>query len=289
MLTKLVALVDCTKSISPTDMSQTSAALQKQATRDLGPIWGIEATVNYFPDLASVPVGYWPIIIVETLNDPTAGGYHTDQSHQPFSLILRGEGADWTLDCSHELCEMLVDPYGNRMTPGQSLKEGQGRVSYLVECCDPCEDPNYAYTIDGIMVSDFYTPQFLAPAVSSGVRYSFNGSITKPLEILPGGYITWQDPADNSYWQVQYFNGKRSIVDISTQVAASAQKTSDNSLRSCVDRITKPTAKERSASFDTFRGVKENKAKLGIHAAMRKAQKVNWSNTLKALKIPCAD
>ncbi len=289
MLTQLVALVDCTKSISATDLSQASAALQKQATRDLGPIWGVAATVNYFPDLASVPVGYWPIIIVSTLNDPNAGGYHTDKSHQPFSLILRGEGDDWPLDCSHELCEMLVDPYGSRMVPGQSLKEGQGRVSYLVECCDPCEDPHYAYTIDGIMVSDFYTPDFLAPSTASGIRYSFNGSITKPLEILPGGYITWQDPADNSYWQVQYFGKTPTIVDISTQVSASMEKTFDNSLRSCVDRITKPNAKERAASLTKFRGAKENAAKLGIHAAMRKAQKVNWSKTLKALNIPCAD
>jgi hypothetical protein len=289
MLTHLVALVDCTKSISATDMSQAAAALQKQATRDLGPIWGIDATVNYFPDLASVPVGYWPIIIVSTLNDPTAGGYHTDKSHQPFSLILRGTGSDWTLDCSHELCEMLVDPYGNRMTPGLSLKAGQGRVSYLVECCDPCEDAHYAYTIDGVMVSDFYTPEFFSPATGSGVRYSFNGSITKSLEVLPNGYITWQLPADNSFWQLYFFNGKRSIVDISTQVSQGSKKSYDNSLRSCVDRIRKPTAKAKAASLTAFRNIKDNKAKLGIHEAMRKAQKVNWSNTLKGLKIPCVD
>ena len=288
MLTQLVALVDCTKTISPTDMSQASAALQKQATRDLGPIWGVDATVNYFPDLESVPIGYWPIIIVETVNDPSAGGYHTDQNHQPFSLILRGNGSEWTLDCSHELCEMLVDPYGNRMTPGQSLKTGQGRVLYLVECCDPCEDPKYAYTIDGIMVSDFYTPDFLAPAVSSSIRYSFNGSITKPLEILPGGYITWHDPADNTYWQLLYTSGKPVIKDVTKEVTGAANKTYDCSLRSRVDRITKPVEKEKATAITAFAEIKDNKAKLGIHAAMKAAQKVNWSNTLKGLQIPCA-
>jgi hypothetical protein len=288
MLTQLIALVDCTKTITPTDMSQAAAALQKQATRDLGPIWGVDATVNYFPDLASVPVGYWPIIIVETLNDPTAGGYHTDQSHQPFSLILRGQGGDWTLDCSHELCEMLVDPYGSRTTPGQSPKEGQGRVLFLIECCDPCEAAQYAYTIDGILVSDFYTPAFVGPATSSGIRYSFNGSLTKPFEVLPGGYISWQNPADNSLWQVQYFNGKSVIVDITAQAAAGSKNPFDNSLRSQVDRVAKPDGKEKADSLAAFHKEKVNHAKMSIHPAMAAAQKVNWSNTLRGLKIPCA-
>ena len=276
MLTQQLALVDCTKQLSATELSQAAAALQKQATRDLGPIWGVDATVSYFPDISSVPLGYWPIIIVEDIGQPDAGGYHTDKNHQPYSLILAGDG--WSLDCSHEMCEMLVDPYGNRTVPGNSLKAGQGRVLYLVECCDPCEAANYAYTIDGIMVSDFYTPQFLAPAVSSGVRYSFNGSINKPMEILPGGYISWIDTADNTMWQLLYLGAKPVIKSLGS---ASAQL----SLRSFVDGQTKNLNKAKQIA--SFKANKVNQAKLNIHKAVAKNQKSNWKETLGKQGITC--
>ena len=139
------------------------------------------------------------------------------------------------------------------------------------------------------MVSDFYTPEFLAPAVANSIIYSFNGSITKPLEVLPGGYISWLDPTDNSAWQLLYLGDKPVIKNITDEMAANAKKTSDNSLRSQVDRITKPDPKAKAVALSTFYKAKGNKAKLGIHPAMKAAQKINWSNTLKGLKIPCAE
>ena len=99
MIPKQVALVSLSKNISASDLAQTSAALQKQATRDLGPIWGVDATVDSFPDLKSIPLGYWPIIIMDKLDDPNAAGYHTDKHHQPYSLVLND--ATWQLTCSH--------------------------------------------------------------------------------------------------------------------------------------------------------------------------------------------
>ena len=130
MLHKQLALVCLSKKLTPTDLSQTAAALQKQATRDLGPIWNIQATVDYFPDLKSIPLGYWPIIIAENIHQPGAAGFHTDEHHQPFSLVHLDNS--WQLTCSHEMCEMLVDPYGNRTQSAGSKEPGQGKVNYWV-------------------------------------------------------------------------------------------------------------------------------------------------------------
>jgi len=74
-----VALVSQSKAVTPSLVSSIAAALQKQVTRDFSPLWGIQATVSYFPHLTDVPVGYWPIIIKDTLDDPSAGGYHTER------------------------------------------------------------------------------------------------------------------------------------------------------------------------------------------------------------------
>ena len=68
------------------------------------------------------------------------------------------------------------------------------RVNYLVEVCDPSEAAEHAYSCNGILVSDFYTPNYFDPVKAGGVRYSFTGAITEPLQVLLGGYLSWQDP-----------------------------------------------------------------------------------------------
>jgi hypothetical protein len=48
MFTQQIALVSKTKKIKVSELQQVAAALQKQATRDLGPIWDVQATVQRF-------------------------------------------------------------------------------------------------------------------------------------------------------------------------------------------------------------------------------------------------
>jgi hypothetical protein len=45
---------------------------------------------------------------------------------------------------------MLVDPSGNRLVAGDSPKTDQGRVSFLVEVCDPSEAADFAYSANGV-------------------------------------------------------------------------------------------------------------------------------------------
>jgi hypothetical protein len=206
MLIRQLALVSESKKVSASALSRVGAALQKQATRDLAPVWQVKATVDTFPTLEDVPIGYWPIIVTEEdLGD--AAGIHEDKEGQPFALVRYDYG--WGLTASHEVCEMLVDPFGNRMTAGQSPKPGQGRVEFLVEVCDPSEDTPYAYRVNGILVSDFYTPNYFDPLASPSVRYSFTGAIKNPRQILKGGYISWHDPISDHWFQETWFSGTK--------------------------------------------------------------------------------
>jgi hypothetical protein len=112
----------------------------------------------------------------------------------------------WSIAASHELLEIVIDPQGELKVPGDSLADSatrrqlapgaakyrrQGQVSYLLEVCDPCQAANNAYTVNGIFVSDFVTPRYYAPAEGRAGRYSFTGNVTKPLQVRPGGYISW--------------------------------------------------------------------------------------------------
>jgi len=200
-LIRQVALVSLTETISSATVMQISAALQKQATRDLGPIWDVSATVDAFERLGQVPVGTWPIVIGGKV-PPGAGGFHTDQNGQPLALVRASADVNVLCQtCSHEMIEMLVDPFGSRFVPGDSPMPDQGRVNFLLEACDPSEGAQFGYTVNNLLVSDFYTPHYFDPVQSSGVRYSFTGAITEPRQVLRGGYLSWQEPISRHFFQ----------------------------------------------------------------------------------------
>lgn len=224
-----VALISEVEGHDPADVSRVAAALQRQATRDFGPVWEVAATVDAFPSLADVPVGYWPMIVRTDIKVKGAAGIHLDEHNQPFALITYSDS--WSLTASHEMCEMIVDPTASRMVPGPSPQPGQGRVSFIVEVCDPPEAAEFGYTVNDVLVSDFYTPHFFDPVAAEGVRYSFTGAIKKPREVLRGGYLSWLDPVSNHLWQERWFDSEPEIVDL-TAAAAGA------SLREQVDRLT---------------------------------------------------
>jgi hypothetical protein len=129
MVLRQVALVSQTNAVTPSDLTKVAAALQKQVTRDFGPIWEVEATVDSFTDLKDVPIGYWPIIVRDDIDQPGAAGVHEDKDGQPFALVQYTN--TWSLTTSHECLEMLADPFGKRLLAGPSLKSDQGRVEYL--------------------------------------------------------------------------------------------------------------------------------------------------------------
>lgn len=228
-----VALVAELEQVTAAELCRVSAALQKQALRDFGPIWQVEPTVDAFISLDDVPIGYWPIIVEADIQTPGAGGVHLDKDGQPFALVQYSQ--DWSLTASHECLEMLADPFGNRLVAGQSPKPDQGRVEFLVEICDPSEAVDFSYTVNGVSVSDFYTPHFFDPVQSSGVRYSYSGAITGPREVLRGGYLSWHEPISDHWWQMTWFSGDRpSFRDLGVFTR------DGRSLRTVIDSLTHP-------------------------------------------------
>jgi hypothetical protein len=232
VLIRQVALVADTPQLKLDDVTRVAAALQKQATRDFGPIWNVDATVDGFARLEDVPLGYWPILVGD--EGQGGGGVHLDKNNQPYALVDFTQ--QWTLAASHECMEMLADPFGNRTVAGDSLKQDQGRVEYLLEVCDPCEAPQFGYTCNGVLVSDFYTPHFFDPPAPAGstVQYSFQGNIKAPRQVLSGGYISWHDPVSDHWWQQVYFGNQPEIRDLG------GRDDSGGSLREWIDRQTLP-------------------------------------------------
>jgi hypothetical protein len=177
-------------------------------------------------------VGYWPLVIRDDIGYDAAG-IHLDNDGQPFALVSSsGERDVWALTASHEVLEMLADPFGNRVVAGDSPKPGQGRVMFLVEVCDPSEAAEFGYSVNGVLVSDFYTPNYFDPVSNSATRYSFTNSLQRPRQVLQGGYLSWEDPGSGEWWQETWFGGQKSKF-----VSLGRLTSANGSMRSQIDRL----------------------------------------------------
>jgi len=242
-----VGLTDRTKAVDPQLLQSAAAALNIQVMRDLPQFWNVRATVRYLPDPKSIPVGVWPVFLTAKL-PPGEGGVHLDKKNQPYALVIAtAQGTEWTIDASHEILEMLVDPSGNRLQTSRSIKivgkgvqDDAGEFEYILEVCDPCEADQYAYSIQGIAVSDFITPHFYDPVATDGTRYSFGGNITRPRQILPGGYISFTNPDSDRVQQILFLGSKPILKDLGPASGPSLRMYVDSQTYDLVRRRRKP-------------------------------------------------
>ncbi len=220
MLPTYVALVPLEqRSAIPIDrLREVATALQVQVVSDLGPLWGVAAVVSAFERLEDLPPGYLPLAITTSDLPLHRRGFHFTLGGLPFAVVQYDEQQDWTVAASHELLEMLCDPFAQRTALGPSLADKknrhvnppgtgrgsrtevvagdrgayteQGLVNYIVEVCDPCEGSTYE--INGVTVSDFVTPGYYDTRGASSGPYSFRGGITSQLGVLEGGSISWR-------------------------------------------------------------------------------------------------
>ena len=195
-----IALVDGTAAgLPPKSLTKVAAALTKQVSNDAGPVWGVQAQVQAVTRGASAAKGAWPITVLDVLDTPGAGGVHLDHGRHPYAQVLNG--SHWTLAASHELLEMLVDPYGHRFVQGPSIDPTAGgrNVFYLVEVADPCEV--FTKVVSGIVVSDFVTPEYYRVGAPAAAEMDALGHLREPFEVPPGCYLSWLDPSDHRWHQ----------------------------------------------------------------------------------------
>ncbi|WP_406445114.1 hypothetical protein OHB00_48510 [Streptomyces sp. NBC_00631] len=276
MLIHNLALVSQTQHITASQLTRVAAALQKQALRDFAPLWKIHATVDAFDTLHDVPPGYWPMIVKDDIQQPGAAGVHLDHNGQPLSLIEYSDS--WSLTASHEMLEMLGDPSGNRLVAGQSPEPEQGVVEFLVEVADPSEAPENGYTINGLLMSDFFTPHFYDPVAAPGVRYSFTGKLDGPRKILPGGYLSWHDPVSDHWFQQVWFDTPQPELRDLGRLTARA-----GSLRSAIDSRTQTIARIAASGpqSDRFAAARALTAAVKQSTAARADR---WSSRIEELQ-----
>ena len=184
------------------DVAAALPAFQTAVSRDLAASWGTDAWLTTDPAFAKSAA-----MVVKLEDDATCMGclgYHTVEG-RPVSHVFARTGAEygesWQLTFTHELFEMLVDPWVNHL----ALWGGR---TWLVETADPCESGFYAYRIDGVVISDFITPRWYDRSLPG--RFDFTGAFRRPGQIGRHGYASYRDPNAWGGWgQVFGYHAKR--------------------------------------------------------------------------------
>jgi hypothetical protein len=206
LVIKHVGIVSQSTQTDPDDVARAAAALNTQVLRDFAPEWGIRATVQVYSRIREMPFGSWLMLIRDNIHQPGLNGFHRSFRGLPFAMIQYSHS--WSLDASHELLEMLADPTGSELEPGQAPSDSFATVEYLREVCDPCQSEKNSYTINSYLVSDFITRRYYDTVKAEGVSYSFKGQVPGPRELAPGGYLTYREltRGGGARW-IQWFEG----------------------------------------------------------------------------------
>lgn len=207
-------------------------ALMKQWNRDMSPVWHIDdCTMTFIKGKGQPAADDWWLVFLDDSNQAGALAYHdlTPQGlplSKVFCRTIIEHGESVSVAASHELMEMAVDP-----TLNLSAQAPNGRF-YAYEVCDPCEADDYAYEIDGVMVSDFVTPTWFQPRTSpDGAKFSFKGNVLREFDILPGGYAQWYNPLMHSWHQV--LGHEASPTAINPQPGSRRERRTRNAMLRC--------------------------------------------------------
>jgi hypothetical protein len=183
----MIAVTNASTCLTDAQVEAVLPALQKQVTDDFRAYWNVDCTLSFLrPDL-SLPHGWWQIALLDNPDQAGVLGYHELTAKgtplgKVFAQLDLSSKTSWTVTLSHELLEMLVDPWTNWCAAGLDNK------IYALEVADPVEADELGYEIDGILVSDFVTPSWFEPCGLD--RVDFLQHISNPLEVAPGGYIS---------------------------------------------------------------------------------------------------
>jgi hypothetical protein len=189
-----IAVIDHTHGVSSFDgkgpVQGILDAVNLQISRDLSPVWGVNAVLV----LRDQPDAHdWTLELLDHIDIykfPIPLGYHTiGPNGKPLAkvAVLDAMLSSWASKViSHEVLEMLVNPYIDRRILVPSPEDEQAGRLYWLEICDPTDEYD-RYDVNGYMVSDFVYPSFFSP---TGKRpFNFCKNILQPLKPAMRGYV----------------------------------------------------------------------------------------------------
>ncbi len=218
-MTPIVAIIDQTGRVPLGELQAISNAIQKQIDLHASPYWldtenkPLSARMMVFNNINQAPAGAW-LVTIENNIEPTDStatsqlasmnkvysatlyGYHLTKNGLPYARLLYTYKYSKVL--SHEVLEMLVNPFLNRYIGIDLYSEQKGLEKVIQEIADPVQASGY--DIDGIEVSNFIYPSWYHATKITGEKYDHLGLLTEPKSLLEGGFKSWVTRT-GEWWQ----------------------------------------------------------------------------------------
>jgi hypothetical protein len=197
-----IAVINATSHgvIADADVQKMIPAFSAQWNKDLNTVWGVGvADFKWVPKSHKPPAGSWWVVFLDNSDQADALAYH-DLTNEglPISKVfvktILADKASVSVGATHEICEMAVDPWLN------SAYQDPNGVFWAGEVCDPVEDDQYGYTVEGILVTDFVTPNWFGHEHAYG-DIDLRKQTSAAFQVLTGGYAQKFDPS-NGWIQV---------------------------------------------------------------------------------------
>lgn len=189
-----IYVVNHSTQVTDAQVQAMTAACAKQIAQHVAPAHGLTPVpVTYLAKNAPPPPTQARVItVMDALDDPQALGYHDETAGEHIYGVVgtaeaMKQGAQaltgpYSISSilSHEVCEMVVDPYcAGWFDNGHGLL-----IAY--EVGDPVESD--AYLLDGVAVSNFVGAEWFNPRAAKTARFDYLGRLTKPFSMTRGGY-----------------------------------------------------------------------------------------------------
>jgi hypothetical protein len=205
LLTIPLAVINACTLVSQDEVQAATAALQVQVHRDFAQAWNVDADLAVVSPGKPPPTGAWWIVVMDNSDFGSALGYHDLTSQglplgKVFVETAKKTNQAWTVLFSHEVLEMLSDPF---ICLTALLPTAYGLYQYAYENCDACQSDKVGYKIGEQLVSDFCFPDWFNASKIGGVGpFDFLRQIKQPFELLLGGYAMCRNLSTGGGWDL---------------------------------------------------------------------------------------
>jgi hypothetical protein len=217
-----IAVINKSTTISDADVRKMIPAFSSQWNKDLCSVWSVEDAMFTFTAKNKASArGSWWVVFLDDSDQAQALAYHDLTNEglpiaKVFMKRILADKSSVSIGATHEICEMAVDPWLN------SAYQDQHGTFWAGEVCDPVEGEEYGYQIDGILVTDFVTPNWFGHAHSKG-PIDFRRKAHAAFEVLPDGFAQKYDP--NKGWhQVTGAKAKKTVRGSSAAVGSRRER-----------------------------------------------------------------
>jgi hypothetical protein len=196
----LIATYNETTVLTDVEIQTALIAFKHACDYHFEPHWNATAGFLFVPKGSTKPTGpnVWELHFLDTSDQAGALGYHYDDNGMPVMRVFAKTdaqyGLSWQVTATHEIFEALGDAYCLLAS-----QDPNANKFYGYEVGDPVEGDQFAYTYNGVKISDFILPAWFT---GDPGPYDYAKHVSKPLQVLPDGYVSvYQNGAWTQYQQ----------------------------------------------------------------------------------------